>query len=492
MTFVNFRRLGGDRHSNCPEAGAVTVNDFETGEPLAKVAQAVGGDVTMDLRHYRRNPAPNSFQGKDWKFAARVLSRAAELFCNETIEVAGENQSPDEFIRLQSRATGTPEAICRRGMQKCQRALERATLIVNGLIAHSDPSCSIDRLFEDAQDGPFLLRSKILGLNLPSNATGVNSLWLPLVPFVKGLVIKPGSREIFGPLRLFHALIEAGVNRETLGYYPGDHSMEAAVIGCDASMIFGNWKTVKKHASNPNVETHGPGFSKIFVGDAMLDEVFDQWESTYRNFFVESIDGFNSGKSCLCCSSVWVPPRGAERMAELLAEALQIFSPKPMDDPEARLSAFPSANGAKGHWQTAKRYCDEWGLVHVTERFGSRVVQHERHSFFLPTVMLCRNPQCPATQVELPGHFVTVVACEPSQMPQLAEETLIATVLSPEDGALVKALQESPLIDQVNVGAVPTTQIQLGRPHEGNGIDLVCRIASPKPVSKAEYEPASV
>ena len=49
-------------------------------------------------------------------------------------------------------------------------------------------------------------------------------------------------------------------------------------------MIFGGTATVERYKGNPSVQAHGPGFSKILLGD---DEV-DHWEK-YLDLMVESI-----------------------------------------------------------------------------------------------------------------------------------------------------------------------------------------------------------
>ncbi len=39
-------------------------------------------------------------------------------------------------------------------------------------------------------------------------------------------------------------------------------------------MIFGGTATVERYKGNPKVQAHGPGFSKILLGD----DVVDDWE----------------------------------------------------------------------------------------------------------------------------------------------------------------------------------------------------------------------
>ena len=52
-------------------------------------------------------------------------------------------------------------------------------------------------------------------------------------------------------------------------------------------------------------------------------------------------------------------------------------------------------------------------------------------------------------------------------MPQAMGKTLVVTALT-ADAALLDRLLASPLVDRLNVGAIPTNQISWDQPHEGN------------------------
>ena len=63
------------------------------------------------------------------------------------------------------------------------------------------------------------------------------------------------------------------------------------------------------------MQVHGPGFSKILLGD----DVVDQWEK-YLDMMAESIY-VNSGRGCINCSGIWAS-RHTEEIAEALAARL--------------------------------------------------------------------------------------------------------------------------------------------------------------------------
>jgi hypothetical protein len=80
-------------------------------------------------------------------------------------------------------------------------------------------------------------------------------------------------------------------------------------------MIFGSAHTVEQYSGNPRVQAHGPGFSKILIGD----DVVDQWED-YLDLMVESVLS-NSGRSCINCSGIWAS-RHTKEIGEALASRM--------------------------------------------------------------------------------------------------------------------------------------------------------------------------
>src|ERR1700727_2093112 len=153
-------------------------------------------------------------------------------------------------------------------------------------------------------------RGESLGVVLPSNSPGVHSLWAPAFALKTPLVLKPGSAEPWTPYRLIQALIRAGAPAAAFSYYPADHAGGAEILRqCGRGMVFGDVGSTKIWANDPRVEVHGPGFSKVVIGEDCADE----WEK-YLDVMVASIAA-NSGRSCVNASSVWTA-RHAGKMAE--------------------------------------------------------------------------------------------------------------------------------------------------------------------------------
>src|SRR5205085_5700279 len=97
-----------------------------------------------------------------------------------------------------------------------------------------------------------------LGVVLPSNSPGVNSLWMPAIPLKVPVVLKPGREEPWTPFRIIQAFIAAGCPAEAFSFYPTDHEGSAAVMESSGrALIFGDVSTVEKYANNPAGEVHG-------------------------------------------------------------------------------------------------------------------------------------------------------------------------------------------------------------------------------------------
>ena len=63
---------------------------------------------------------------------------------------------------------------------------------------------------QDGLDVNFFPQTDSLGVLLPSNSPGVNSLWLPSAVMKIPVVLKPGREDPLTPFRLLQAMIAAG------------------------------------------------------------------------------------------------------------------------------------------------------------------------------------------------------------------------------------------------------------------------------------------
>src|SRR5438128_5826696 len=237
---------------------------------------------------------------------------------------------------MQSATTGLPEHMCRFNMEKNHFVLNEMERILGSLTRGLDLSILSRGYGVEPRGVPvsYQAQSPVLGMVLPSNAPGVHTLWLPIIPMQIGLVLKPGPQEPWTPYRMTQAFLQAGIPKQAIAIYPGLGDVGAAVLtSCPRSLIFGGSATVDQYKGNPRVQAHGPGFSKIILGD---DQV-DQWEK-YLDLMVDSVF-VNSGRGCINCSGIWAS-RHTRAIATALGQRLAAVRPLPPEHPDASLAAF--------------------------------------------------------------------------------------------------------------------------------------------------------
>ncbi len=442
---------------------------FLSGEPVATLHLAGGGLVSRDLRQAGR--ARNRLREIPCETLIEMCARAGELYLHGTLPIGDGSQSPEDFVRAQAATTGLPEHMCRANMQKNYFVLTHMRQMLDALTRGLDLSI-LTRGYGQESRGvtvSFQAQTPVLGAVLPSNSPGVHTLWLPAIAMQIGLVLKPGSQEPWTPYRMFAALTEAGVPAEAMALYPGAGAEIGAAIlnGCPRSMIFGGPDTIERYKGNPGVQVHGPGYSKILLGD----DVVDQWEK-YLDLMVESVF-INGGRSCINASSVWASRHTAE-IAQAIAERIGPVEVKPPDDPEAALAAFTVPGAAQGVWNLIESHLKDASTTHVTESYGPRFVELERCGYLRPVVVHCTSPEAPLANKEFMFPFVSVVECPQTEMLRRIGPTLVCTAIT-EDEPLRQALTDATQIDRLNIGAIPTTRVDWLQPHEGNIVEFLFR-----------------
>jgi acyl-CoA reductase-like NAD-dependent aldehyde dehydrogenase len=285
-----------------------------------------------------------------------------------------------------------------------------------------------------------------------------------------GLVLKPGPQEPWTPFRMAAAFFEAGIPREAISIYPGEGDVGAAVLeGCGKSLIFGGTPTVDRYRGNPKVQAHGPGFSKILIGD---DQV-DHWEK-HLDVMVDSVFA-NSGRGCINCSGIWASRHG-RAIADAIARRLAAVRPLPPDHPDASLAAFTVPGVADAVSSAIDADLAEPGVTDVTaaHRTGGRIVKGDRAAYLLPTVVHCTSPDAAIAKKEYMFPFVTVVDCAEADMLGKIGPTLVCSAITckPE---FRRTLVDAVHIDRLNLGPVPTTQLNWLQPHEGNIVEFLFR-----------------
>ena len=441
---------------------------FLTGEPIAEVDQANGGLVSRDLR--KAANARKVLRDINVDDLVAMTKKAGELFKSGTLKMGSGTQTPEEFVHQQSATTGLPEQMCRNNMTKNSFVMENINTILDALTRGLDLNI-LARGYGTESRGvvvSYQCQAPVLGAVLPSNSPGVHTLWLPVIALQLGLVLKPGSQEPWTAYRVAAAFEEAGVPSEAFSLYPGGHDVGGAILaGCQRAMIFGGEKTIQQYAGNPRVQVHGPGYTKILLGD----DVVDQWEQ-YIDLMVESIY-INGGRSCINASSVWAS-RHTEEIAAALAERLGPIEAKEPGDPEAGLAAFTVEGMGKAVYEMLQADLKEDGVTDCTAAFGPRLIEKERCSYLRPMIAHAASPSCAIATKEFMFPFATVVKCPQEKMLDSIGYTLVGTAIT-ENEAWIAKLSDATNIDRLNIGPIATNRLNWLQPHEGNLIEFLFR-----------------
>jgi acyl-CoA reductase-like NAD-dependent aldehyde dehydrogenase len=441
---------------------------FATGEALAEVSRANAGLVERDMRHAQR--ARNALREIPIGDLLQMIKKAADLYTQAELPLGDGTQTPEQFARMQSATTGLPEHMCRFNMTKNHFVLTQMDKILDALTRGLDLNILSRGYGVEHRGVPvsYQAQSPVLGMVLPSNSPGVHTLWLPIIPMQIGLVLKPGPQEPWTPYRMAQAFIQAGVPKQAIAIYPGLGDVGAAVLQhCPRSLIFGGTATVEQYKGNPRVQAHGPGFSKILLGD---DKV-DNWKK-YLDLMVDSVL-VNSGRGCINCSGIWVS-RHAKEIAEALAERMGPVEPLPPEDPKAALAAFTVPNQADGVSADIDKDLQEPGVYDMTAKYGKRLVKRERCDYLRPTVVLCDSPDKAIAKKEYMFPFCTVVQCPQEKMLEKIGPTLVCSAIT-DDKKLQRELLDATHIDRLNIGPLPTIKLNWLQPHEGSIVDFLFR-----------------
>ena len=442
---------------------------FQTGEPIATVSRANGGLIQRDMRKAHRAREVLREIPID-ELIARAAT-AGELYANAELPMGDGTQTPEEFVHAQSASTGLPERLCRANMKKNLFVLSEMRRILTSLTRGLDLDVLTSGYGEErGVPISYQAQSPVLGLVLPSNSPGVHTLWLPIIPMQIGLVLKPGPQEPWTPFRMTEAFFQAGIPREAISIYPGEAEVGAAVLGsCERSLVFGGTPTVERYRGNPKVQAHGPGFSKILLGD---DEV-DNWEK-YLDLMVDSVFA-NSGRGCINCSGIWAS-RHTREIADAMGKRLAAIRPLPADHPEATLAAFTIPGAADAISQSIDIDLKAAGVTDMTGKYreGPRVVKEGRADYLLPTIVHCSSPDAAIAKKEYMFPFATVVECPEAKMIEAIGPTLVCSAIT-NNPDFRRRLVDAVHIDRLNLGPVPTIQLNWLQPHEGNIVEFLFR-----------------
>lgn len=445
------------------------VKDFRTGELKAVVSQVNAGIIRKDLQRVAESRAAlNRFSVTD---LVALCARAGGHFLNSTLPlgIGGHTQSPQDYVATLSATSGLPHVMVRRNMARIHAALSNMGAILNGLTRGLNTAI-LDRGHGE-QFGTtlsFFPATQALGVVMPSNSPAVNSLWLPAIPLKTPVIIKPGREEPWTPYRLIQAFIAAGAPAEAFGFYPTDHEGSGEILkSCGRALLFGDQSTTAQYANNPAIEIHGPGYSKILIGD----DYVERWPE-FIDLLVDSVSA-NGGRSCLNASAIVVPKHAAE-IADALAQRLGPLAPTLADDENARLSGFANPKMAEYIDGAIEEGLKSPGATDETAKYrnGPRKVLFDGGTFLRPTIVRCDSFAHPLANREFLFPYASVIEMPQSEMLKQIGPSLVVTAIT-GDPAFSAELLSFPHIERLNLGLISTMKISWDQPHEGNMFEFL-------------------
>jgi acyl-CoA reductase-like NAD-dependent aldehyde dehydrogenase len=446
----------------------VEISDIRTGEPVALLSQANAGLIRRDLRRI----SPGALQETPVEHLLALCEKAGKLFMEALLPLSdGLTQSPAQYIELLSATSGLPHTLVRKNMAKIHQVFTQMPTILCGLTRGLDGRILDTGIGEQAGVlVSFYAVTNALGVVLPSNSPGVNTLWMPAVVLKIPVILKPGREEPWTPFRILQAFIAAGYPPEAFSFYPTDHEGSAVVLeSCGRTLVFGDASTVERYAGNPSIQVHGPGHSKVLIGEDLIDH----WPD-FLSVIVDSIIE-NGGRSCINASAI-VVPKHANEIAEAVAEQLAAIEPRPLEDETALLAGFPNPKLAEFIDAAINDGLAVAGAEDVTAKYrsGLRRVTQGGITYLLPTLIRCHTFEHPLSNREFLFPYASIVEVPQEKMLDVIGPSLVVTAIT-QDQSFIGRLIASPLIDRLNIGPLPTTRVQWDQPHEGNLFEFLYR-----------------
>lgn len=449
----------------------VSVKDHRDGSVLGEMSVANSGLIRRDLLQIRKSV--EILRAVSHSDLIAMSAKAAQHFMQDELAFGldGQTQSPQDYVALLSATSGMPLNMCWANMRKIEYVLANMQLILKGLTRDLD----LDVLDHGMvmQHGIALSYFPVansMGVVMPSNSPGVNSLWVPSLPLKVPVILKPGSQEPWTPWRVMQAMIKAGMPSEAFGFYPTTHEGADTIMNsCHKAIIFGDQNTVDRYRHNPRFNVHGPGYSKVLLGE----DAAENFENVL-DVMADSIS-LNSGRSCVNASMIVTPKYGRE-IADALAQKLARIQPRSLSDDQAQLSAFAAPAMAEYIDHAISDGLEQSGAEELSAKYreGERKVVLEGSTFLQPSVVFCEDHQHPLVNREFLFPFATVVEVPEAEILDFIGPTLVASVIS-EDEAFVQACVDATNIDRLNIGAMPTPKVNWDQPHEGNLFEFLYR-----------------
>ncbi|MBL9190622.1 MAG: aldehyde dehydrogenase [Opitutaceae bacterium] len=436
-----------------------------------EVSVANSGLIRRDLRELAASG--EALRAIPTETLVGYMEKAAELYLHGDLPWGDGDrlQSPADYAAALSLMTGLPHSLGRSNMGKVHAAMSNIRAVLAGLTRGLPLELFDSGVVEQAGLAVnFFPQTDSLGVLLPSNSPGVNSLWLPALAMKIPVVLKPGREDPLTPFRLIQAMIAAGFPREAFGFYPTTHDGgDTVLFGTGRAIAFGNDTTLKKYAPYRHIQVHGSGRSKILIGDDYAAE----WPR-HLDVIVNAISA-NGGRSCINCSSVLIG-HDRDTLADALARKLAAIEPLPRDHPDAILCGFANPKAAKAIDERIEELLKTPGAIDLTAKYrsGPRLAELHGQTFLRPTLIVCDDLDHPLANTEYGFPFASVLQVPQEKMIAQIGESLVVSAFT-RDREWSAELMTSTNIERLNLGPYSTMRVQWEQPHEGNLFEFLYR-----------------
>ena len=247
----------------------IRIPHHRTRETFAEMSQVNPGIIRRELRDETQAEARAALAAVPFDRLLEICARAADHFLNDTLPLGDDAAVAEDYVQQLSATTGMPHAMVRRNMTKIAGVMKEMRTVLRGLTRGLDLSLLDAGLRRTRRARAELLPADpVPGRRAAEQFTGVHSLWVPAIALKTPLVLKPGSSEPWSPFRIAQAFMKAGCPPEAFCYFPADHAGAGEILRrTGRSMFFGDVSAVGSWEGDPRVEIHGPGYSKILIGD---------------------------------------------------------------------------------------------------------------------------------------------------------------------------------------------------------------------------------
>ena len=185
----------------------------------------------------------------------------------------------------------------------------------------------------------------------------------------------------------------------------------------------------------------------------------------------------NSGRGCINCSGIWAS-RHTREIADALAQTAgggRSRCRRTIPTPAWRRS--PCRAWPRRSRRRSTPTCKAPGVTDVTakHRDGAAVVKQGRADYLLPTVVHCESPDAADREegIHVPVRHRGRVPGSDRCSKRSARRW--SAPRSPATRSSARQLIDAVHIDRLNLGPVPTIQLNWLQPHEGNLIDFLFR-----------------